>query len=217
MDTTANSVARPHFLHVCLVLAVLAAGCTASRPHDAEHQYLDKATGITVNGLQKPAIFHHDDPRLAAHSRDYLYVGPVQMNRMGKYAYYLWLGEWSTIDRLSERKRVDNKGYSGKVLEGVVILLDGIPMELYENLDPNERSRIIQHPYETPVNNMRTAFMRVSRDQLNRIALANSVVVRVGDEPQARTYKLWSGTTGSFDSIVNDPAMANSEHLVKIK
>jgi hypothetical protein len=215
MDKTAKSAIISGLIRTCSVSIVLAAmgfgtGCTSSRPADSAQQYLDAGTGITVNGLQESAIFYHADPRLAAHVRDYLYVGPVEMNRMGKYYYYMWLGEWSTIDRLPERKSASNKGSADKVLEGVVVLLDGVPMELHDSLDADEKSRIMQHPYDAPVGSMRTAYMRVSRDQLVRIAAASSIVFRVGDAEYPRTYKLWSGNTDSFGMIIKGPAAANN-------
>jgi hypothetical protein len=197
--------------------AILAAGCAGNRPTGAERQYLDTASGITVTGLEEPAIFHHADPRLAANVRDYLYVGPVVMNRVGKYSFYLWLGEWSTIDRLPGRKSSAGMGSAGAAIGDVVLLLDGVPMELHDSLDRAEESRIIQPPYTSSVDSMRAVYMRVSRDQLGRIAAANNVVIRVSDAGQMRTYKLWSGNTRSFGLITKEPAATNSEQLAQSK
>jgi len=208
---------RIDIIAAILLVSLLTAGCAGSRPASAERQYLDTASGITVTGLDEPAIFHHDDPRLAANVRDYLYVGPVVMNRVGKYSFYLWLGEWSTIDRLSGRKPTAGMGYAGAAIGDVVLLLDGVPMELHDSLDQIEKSRIIQPPYTSSVDSMRAAYMRVSRDQLGRIAAANNVVIRVSDAGQMRTYKLWSGNTQSFGLISREPAAVNSEQLAKSK
>jgi hypothetical protein len=208
---------RAGIVPTVLACSILAAGCAGSHQTGTERQYLDMASGITVTGLEEPAIFHHDDPRLAANVRDYLYVGPVVMNRVGKYSFYLWLGEWSTIDRLPGRKSSAGMGYAGAAIGDVVLLLDGVPMELHDSLDQIEKSRIIQPPYTSSVDSMRAAYMRVSRDQLGRIAAANNVVIRVSDAGQMRTYKLWSGNTQSFGLIANDPATVNSEQLAKSK
>jgi len=208
---------RIDIIAAILLVSLLTAGCAGSRPASAERQYLDTASGITVTGLDEPAIFHHDDPRLAANVRDYLYMGPVVMNRMGKYSFYLWLGEWSTIDRLSERESPAGLRTTGATIGQVVLLLDGVPMELHDSLDQIEKSRIIQPPYTSSVDSMRAAYMRVSRDQLGRIAAANNVVIRVSDAGQMRTYKLWSGNTQSFGLISREPAAVNSEQLAKSK
>ena len=207
---------RIDIIAAILLVSLLTAGCAGSRPASAERQYLDTASGITVTGLDEPAIFHHDDPRLAANVRDYLYMGPVVMNRMGKYSFYLWLGEWSTIDRLSERESPAGLRTTGATIGQVVLLLDGVPMELDDSLDRVEKSRIIQPPYTSSVESMRAEYMRVSRDQLSRIAAAKNVVVRVSDAGQLRIYRLWSGNTQSFGLITKEPAAVNSEQLAKM-
>jgi hypothetical protein len=197
-----------------LVIAVLGVvGCAGNQPPNTAHQYLDSSTGITLTGLQEPVIFHHEEPRLAAHVRDYLYVGPVEMNRMGKYSYYLWLGEWSSIDRLPRSVAADSADMS---FEEVVILLDGLPMELHNNLASGDKSRIIKHPYSAPVDSMRSVYMRVSRDQLNKIAAAKSIVIRVGAADQVRSYKLWHGNTQSFGSITKTLTAVESQQLAEM-
>ena len=207
---------RTDIIATILLVSALTAGCAGGRPASAERQYLDAASGITVTGLDEPAIFHHDDPRLAANVRDYLYMGPVVMNRMGKYSFYLWLGEWSTIDRMSERESSAGLRNNGKTIGQVVLLLDGVPMELDDSLDTVEKSRIIQPPYKSSVESMRAEYMRVSRDQLSRIAAAKNVVVRVNDAGQLRVYRLWSGNTRSFELIAKDPVAVNGEQLAKM-
>jgi hypothetical protein len=207
------AVTRTGTAWIILAVTALLAGCAGSRSADAEHEYLDVATGITLMGLHEPAIFHHDDRRLAANVRDYLYVGPVEMNRMGKHSWYLWLGEWSTIDRVPSGQAAAT---ADKDLDEVVVLLDGVPMELPDRLEAGDKSRIIQHPYDLPVASMRTAYMRVSRDQLNKIAAAKSIAIRVGDAGAVRSYKLWSGNIDAFGLKTKDAAAENSERLVNI-
>jgi len=57
--------------------------------------------------------------------------------------------------------------------------------------------------------------MRVSSDQLSRIAAADKVEVVVEASGQARTYKLWNGQTQEFGSINRTTAVAEDRRLVK--
>jgi hypothetical protein len=192
--------------------AMFMAACVGTRPATNVHQYLDTETGITLTSLQEPAIFYHASPRLAANARDYLYIGPVEMNRMGKLAHYLWIAEWSTIDRLPAKASI---APVAEPLAEVVLILDGLPMQPQDQLEKNDRSGIPLKPYSLPVDTMHSVYMRVSRDQLRRIAAAKTVTVSVSGIDRPRAYKLWSGDPRLFESIIQDPAMQKDRRLVK--
>jgi hypothetical protein len=192
------------------LLMLFAAGCASTQDISASRQYLDSGTGITVTSLDSPVIFYHDDPRIAANSRDYLYVGPVALNRSGKVSYYLWFGNWSMIDRLAGTQQENAS------LDGVVVFVDGKPMEMDDQISANEKARLKQHPYSSPVESARTAYMRVSRDQINRLAAAQSVVVQIDGPAKARTYTLWKGNVGSFASFAEKPDFDKNPRLVKM-
>lgn len=180
-------------------------GCAATSQQDNTHEYLDQSTGITVTALAHPIIFFHEQPAVAANARDYLYVGPVEMNQMGKRAYYLWFGQWSSIDRALAGEKNDIE------IKEIVLLLDGMPMELNDTLAPYDKSRIIKPPYRTPVTSLRDSYIRVSRDQLNKIGTADHVSVRIGQGNNADTYQLWSGNLKAFGAITNNVATARPQ------
>jgi hypothetical protein len=78
--------------------ALLAAGCAAtSQPR--EHEYLDENTAATVTVGHDTLVFARERPELAVNARDYLTVVPVDVNRAGKHAVYLFGYAWSTIDK----------------------------------------------------------------------------------------------------------------------
>jgi hypothetical protein len=192
------------------LLLLFAAGCASTQNVSASRQYLDSGTGITVTSLDSPVIFYHDDPRIAANSRDYLYVGPVALNRAGKVSYYLWFGNWSMIDRLAGAQSETAS------LEGVVVFVDGKPMAMDDQISANEKARLKQHPYSSPVERARTAYMRVSWDQINRFAAAQTVVVQIDGPAKARTYTLWKGNVDSFASFAEKPDFDKNPRLVKM-
>jgi hypothetical protein len=197
---------------VLLGVVIFLTACAGTKSAVRTNEYLDETTGITVTVLQEPAIFFHASPRLAANVRDYLYVGPVEMNRMGKLSHYLWLAEWSTIDRAPDQNPQNRPIVP---LEHVSLLLDGSPMELQDPLEQGNSLGVPLQPYSMPVETMRSVYMRVSRDQLSRIAAANKVMVVVVASGQARTYKLWNGDTHAFGSIDRNTAVAEDRRLVK--
>jgi hypothetical protein len=203
----------PIKIRVGLVVSLsmlFAAGCASTQDVSASRQYLDSGTGITVTSLDSPIIFYHDDPRIAANSRDYLYVGPVALNRAGKVSYYLWFGNWSMIDRLAGTQPENDS------LDGVVVFIDGKPMEMDDQISAKEKARLKEHPYSSPVESARTAYMRVSRDQINRFAAAQNVVVQIDGPAKARTYTLWKGNVGSFASFAEKPDFDKNPRLVKM-
>ena len=80
---------------VALVAGVMLSGCVSNSPLSTR---LD-SFGVTVVTLDDPIVLARPVPQLAAAARDYAYLGPVEMNRMGDRDYYLWVGLASTIDR----------------------------------------------------------------------------------------------------------------------
>lgn len=62
-------------------------------------EYLDPQTAMTVRLVAEPYIFGRDVPDLAANARDYVSLGAVELDNMGKHRYFLALVSWSTIDR----------------------------------------------------------------------------------------------------------------------
>jgi hypothetical protein len=62
-------------------------------------EYLDTQTAMTVRVVAEPFVYGHDVPELAANARDYLSVGAVELDNMGRHRFFLVLVSWSTIDR----------------------------------------------------------------------------------------------------------------------
>jgi hypothetical protein len=207
---TDSSISRTCIGIAVSVLLLFIAGCASTQNVSESRQYLDTGTGITVTSLDSPIIFYHDDPRIAANSRDYLYVGPVALNRAGKVSYYLWFGNWSMIDRLAGAQGENDS------LDGVVVFVDGKPMEMNDQISAKEKARVKEHPYSSAVESTRTAYMRVSLDQINSFAAAQTLVVQIDGPVKPRTYMLWKGDVGSFASFADKPDFDKNPRLVKM-
>ncbi len=167
-------------------IAVLAiSACTTQTPVTSR---LD-SSGLTVVALNDAIVLARSARQLTVAARDYAYVGPVEINRMGQREHYLWLGLASTVDR--EFADLPPVG-----AESLAILVDGQPMmlPLTDWITELDRS-----PYETAVPLYATLSARTSHDQIQRIAAAKSIEVHVisNTGPAAR-YRMWQGAWSSW-------------------
>jgi hypothetical protein len=181
---------------LCLVsiAAILLTGCAGHQDRQRPIAYLDEETGVTMSVLDEAIVFYHEEPRVAVHARDYLYMGPVEVNRSGKHAYYLWFGNWSTIDRASGMLSV------GSDQEPVYMKVDGKPLELMDRMSAAEVG-VHSEPYNLPVGSERSAYFRVSLDQIRGIASARSIAIQVGAAERDYKYRIWKGDVGVLASF----------------
>lgn len=156
-------------LAVCIVMAqVFGVGC-ASLPGDSSlRERIDESTGATVMTLDRPMAFFREQPMLAANGRDFVYIGPVEVNRSGRREYMLWAAYCSTIDR----GRAGDFG----VPERAWLMVDGVPLELDVADQPaSRRARYDDWLYEPPAAGGERIQYRVTRAQLEVIAKAQNL------------------------------------------
>ena len=118
---------RTHFLIALLAAAGLVAACGSSAP--LLEETLDYGTGATLTRATAPVVLYHDNSGRAAYARDFVYLGPIEVNRQGRYTYFLWLGIWSTLDDASRWTQRDGFEY-------VVLYADGEPLQLESQAGP---------------------------------------------------------------------------------
>lgn len=148
------------------VISVVAAGC-ATLPTDTPLlQRLDDDSGATVTTLPEPMSFYREEPMLAANARDYVYIGPVEVNEGGERRYFLWAAYRSTIARIGGRDL--------RAPENAYLMLDGAPMELIRVRATAELGSWL---YDSPVAGGETVMYRVTRDQLLAIARAREIAI----------------------------------------
>lgn len=180
-----------HFIGVS-ALATLSAACSSSTSLVTET--LDPVTGVTVLRGTAPVVLYHDNSGYAAHARDYVYLGPVEVNRMGSYSYYLWLGIWSTM-RYEGRQSEQRDGF-----ESVILFVDGEPLPLEFAGWTLDAIGVTQPVYVKPVASAADAYYRVTIDQIRLIAASSDIQLRAGTA-KPRLYSLWENQGSAYASL----------------
>jgi hypothetical protein len=188
MDTTMN-------MRICLSAALLApllsAGCVTTSTLVEEK--LDIGTGVTVTHATAPIVLYRDNSAYAAHARDYVYLGPVEINRMGEYSYYLWLGIWSTISDA-------DRSYQRDGFESITLYADGEPLQLELVGWTLESIGVSEPVYVKPVASAADAYYRVTIDQIRLLADAREIELHAGSAP-ARVYLMWDRQGSAHASL----------------
>lgn len=148
---------------MCIMLVTIG-GCAGER------ERLTAATesveyGISPVGGTAPLWLSAGRPGLSAAGRDFLFVGPMSVNRNGSSERYLWFGLSTTIDR-------DLTGAPPLVTESVILVVDGTPMnfDLVEwDAGPSASA------YVLPVDGFASYAARVTASQLRQVAQATRV------------------------------------------
>lgn len=163
-------------------LIALLASCSTSGPLIV--QKLDHQTGVTVLRATKPLVLYRDNSAYAAYARDYVNIGPIEVNRMGTRDYFLWLGIWGTL-RDDARLFRERDGF-----ESIVLYADGEPLSLELAGWTFDSIGVSEPVYLKPVAGAADAYYRVTVDQIRLIATASDIVLRTGLVHSA-SYGLW--------------------------
>ena len=182
--------ARPILLPVILAILILA-GCAWSGK--ASEPRLDEETGVTLSRADMPVVLYRDASARAAHARDFVYLGPVQVNRMGSLRSYLWFGVWSALPATDPAAQRDS-------FEDITLFADGEPMQLsIAGWSPSAigASRDV---YVKPVASAADAYYEVTIDQIRLIAASQDLRILTSG-PDRRTYELWNRQASAFDAL----------------
>ena len=174
-----------------ILVTLLGTGCVTTSTLVEEK--LDMGTGVTVTHATAPIVLYHDNSSYAAHARDYVYLGPVEINRMGDYSYYLWLGIWSTISDAERSFQRDG-------FESVTLYADGEPLQLELVGWTLESIGVSQPVYIKPVASAADAYYRVTIDQIRLIADAREIELHAGTAP-VRVYLMWDRQGSAHASL----------------
>lgn len=190
-------------MRLSALLLVFALGGCASTERAVDSRF-DQRTGLTWVTVNEAVVLARATPRLATSARDYAYLGPVEINRMGEREHYLWLGLASTVDR----------GLAGEQphpARTLLIIVDALPMALA--LEP-WASATGDPPYvvKTPLYAIHRA--RVSVDQISRIARAQSVEVHlISEGERSARYELWAGEWPAWTVFASTPGTPAGDAL----
>jgi hypothetical protein len=167
-------------IRISLLLIVTLSSCART---PLENSRLD-SSGVTVVTLGQSLVLSHSLPTIAAGVRDYVYIGPVEINNMGNREYYLWLSLASTIDR-------EFLGLSPADASELILLVDDEPMQFPV---ARWRTELDAPPYisSTPV--YATLEAKTTLDQIHRIAAAETVELHlIADTAGGSLYRYWDG------------------------
>ena len=186
-------------MRIGLSLIFLVLTACASAP--GVQEFLDPESSVTVSYSDTPLILYQDRSGRAAFSRDYVNIGPIQVNQMGRDRYYLWLGVWSTVEIKYDDRRLNG-------FELVTVYADGEPMLL--NLAGWTPGAVgaTRSFYSKPVSSAQEAYYEVSIDQIRMLGEATEIRVQTTGE-SSESYEMWekseSATRGfrEFLSAVN--------------
>lgn len=174
-----------------VLIAAAAAGC-ASRGVGSE-SYLDPDTGVTIRRAGTPAVLYKDRTSRAAFARDFIHMGPVQVNRMGGYRYYLWFGIWSTIP--TDDPETQRDGF-----ESVTLFANGEPLQLQLAGWTGSSIGASGDVYVKPVASAADAYYEVTLDQVRLIADSSDLRILTSG-PDSTSFELWDSQASAFRSI----------------
>lgn len=179
-----------HRFAATTILLTLAA--CASQPGAIQNK-LDPTTAVTITYSRTPMVFYRDDSGKAAFARNYLHLGPLEVNRAGTYQYFLWLGIWNTMQDAEP-------GEPRNGFESIVIYADGEPLALELTGWTPAAIGATEPVYVRPVASAADAYYEVTVDHLRLIAASEDVRVQ-STGPDTRTYELWDKQTSARKSL----------------
>jgi len=185
-----RSIRQPVFV-LLSVFAMAACGCSSSGT--LVRDTLDPVTGITITHAEVPLIFYRDQSARAAYARDFVNLAPIQINRMGRYRYFLWLAAWSTMQNVHLAEELDG-------FESIIVFADGEPLTLSSTGWTPQAIGATEPVYAKPVASAAEAYYEVTVDQLRLIAQAADVRLR-STGPRARAYEPWDSQTSAHASL----------------
>ena len=181
-----NAVNIATRIRACLSLAV-GLGLMACSGRGGVIERLDRDSGLTyVTDPSSPLAFARTEARFSRSARDYVYLGPVEINERGTRQYYLWVGIGSTIDRAFFE-------VSRTTPDRLFLELEGGPTEFelrpWDELVPRLDGAAVYKPAVEP---QVVLGARITLDQLALLARESIPSVRVTIDAQPTTeYALW--------------------------
>jgi hypothetical protein len=173
---------------LCLAVVLLVSACSGST--QLTRQFLDERTGVTVTSSGTPLVLYRDNPAQAAYARNLVHVGPIEVNRMGSFRYYLWVGIWNTMeDVVEDRVRAS--------FDTITIFADGEPLPLELAGATVSAIGASRPPYLKPVASASDAYYEVTADQIRVIAEAKEIRLRTGGS-SPRDYQPWDNQKTAY-------------------
>lgn len=166
---------------IVIITVLLLASCASDGAYTA-HQ-LDQVTGVTITYSLTPMAFYRDESGKAAYARSFIDMAPLEVNRMGDFRYFLWLGIWNTL-------REPSPGDPRDGFESIVIFADGEPLSLEVSGWSQAAIGASQPVYLKSVSSAADAYYEITIDHLRVIAAAKDLrIMTTGTRPYS--FELW--------------------------
>jgi len=175
-----------------VLLLFLVAGCVG--PDSLALERLDPLTGVTVTRAPEPMVMYRNLSGQSAFGREYVYVGPVQVNKMGQRNHFLWLGIWRTAEASDPAQTIDD-------FETIVIYADGEPLSLEAAGWTPGAVGLSESAYVKPVASAVDGYYAVTIDQMRLIAESNDLELRAGSL-QPQRYVPWDSAQEASQTMV---------------
>lgn len=172
-----------------LILAFLVAACSSTG--GTVRETLDPVTAVTITRSSESVIFYQDHSSRAAFARDYVNIGPFQVNRMGDRRFYLWLGIWTTLP-------AEIRGDQRDGFESVTLFADGEPLTLRVAGWTPDAFGGSEDIYNKPVASAADAYYEVTLDQIRLIAAAKDLRL-LAEGPRGGSYELWDNSQAAMN------------------
>lgn len=173
---------------ISIILTVVACGCSWL-PKSGDLTASITETGVSPTSSQEAVWLAAPRPGLSAVGKDYLFVGPMTVNREGSRRSYLWFAVGTTIDR-------HLTGVPKPALDTVVLLLDGTPMTFdLIAWDNNADSA----PYPLTIDSYSSYAARVTSSQIRQLANADTLEAYLTDaDGRSPVYEVVQGDPGDW-------------------
>jgi hypothetical protein len=176
-----------------LAAGVALAGC-ASEPSRAPAEVLDEQTGATLAVVAEPLVFARSRLDVAANARDYLTAVAVEANRSGKYAQYLLVHRWSTVDRRMAGLPPVSAGR-------LIIEADGRMLE-FKPVQPMPAALVRRDRVHLPADaDVVSWAYEVDLATLAYLADSQQIRARLPDEPFDSPFALWADGRAALDAF----------------
>jgi hypothetical protein len=176
-----------------LAAGVALAGC-ASEPSRAPAEVLDEQTGATLAVVAEPLVFARSRLDVAANARDYLTAVAVEANRSGKYAQYLLVHRWSTVDRRMAGLPPASAGR-------LIIEADGRMLE-FKPVQPMPAALVRRDRVHLPADaDVVSWAYDVDLATLAYLADSQQIRARLPDEPLDSPFALWADGRAALDAF----------------
>jgi hypothetical protein len=174
---------------LCMTLLTILLGGCESAGGLASGDRFDRQSALSYSAADNALAFARTDGRYSLSSRDYLYIGPVEINEQGTREYFLWVGVGTTLDR----------GFTAPESStpiSINMLIEDEPIQFvlhpWRNLVPD-----LTHDafYSTPVTISEALGARLTHDQIELIASGAPSSIRVNyEDRRSATFVAWDAT-----------------------